>query len=205
MDGFTIGQARNNLLYGNAWPKVYAEHIQGLYTIYNQKGLLDNQADINFSGNLPTKISAVKNFRVEVNSSSFIPNPTEINFYEYSENKVSYYKQAFDYHIEVIKTSNSEESKIIKSKKSNPIVRSEAYFSYDGENLIKVDEGRKKYKFYYEEDVLVKSEFYIAGNLMHHREYFYKEDGRRDKTLIYNTLNEPEYTIKYNYGYYEAE
>jgi hypothetical protein len=78
-------------------------------------------------------------------------------------------------------------------------------FKYYGTLLTSVIDGNKSYKFIYENDVLIKSEYYIKEQLYNQRYYYYNEDGSKSRTELFNIDNEPEYTIKYNYEFFESQ
>lgn len=210
MDGFTLGQAEKNFLYGNDWPKTYVSFIEKIGNIkYFDRRAESKQFKpmITYESELPTQITYTGNaiFSIEGNDGFFLTN--EENF-KYDNGKVVQFSKdanAESYINLFHKDANEKEKQEIRKSFQNKKTFRGTHFSYEGENLTEVDQGRHSYKFYYEEDKLVKSEFYISDEKYHHREYFYKEDGSRDKTVIYNSMNELEYTIQYNYGYYEAE
>ena len=56
-------------------------------------------------------------------------------------------------------------------------------------------------KFYYEKNLLTKSEYYREGKLLNSRFHYYR-DNLKDKTEIFNVYNELEYTINYEYEFW---
>lgn len=77
-------------------------------------------------------------------------------------------------------------------------------YLYDGENLVSYKNGKREFKFYYENNVLIRSEYYKNGTRYNQRFYQYDDNGLITKTEIFNVNNEPEYTINYDYEYFEG-
>jgi len=214
MDGLTLGHAEHNFIYGNDWPKYYAEMIdkEGHPEFPKRQDLFSGSSStIEFHNILPNYIK------------------TELNLNGETDWYISSYEEKFDYDAEkvvlydrrhvpsekMIKVLQYQDEKLNKKLKPkirvvniNPSPNKAAFksvaYEYDGNNLIAVREDDREYKFVYEDDALIKSEYYVNSVLRNHRVYFYKANGLKEKTIIYNTYNEAEYTILYRYDFYTA-
>ncbi len=75
-------------------------------------------------------------------------------------------------------------------------------FEYDQSQLVRVIDGKQEFKFIYEEGRLTSSEFYVDGTKYNTRKYFYKK-GLKNRTEVRNVDGEAEFTIYYEYEFYE--
>ena len=216
MDGLSLDAAENNFLYGNNWPAAFAQ--------YSKRKAAENNEDFKWFSTVeidnevqPTEIKLgrlPKNRPPEVK----LEFSGIIELFEYDEDKVVNHSRryaspgmneamlkAIDAKIEKAKTEEErnrfkEEREI--SRKRISANTNEVEFRYEGDNLQSIlIKGRKEHKFYYENELLTKSEFYVDGKLFNTRFHYY-ENGLKDRTEIFNMLNEPEYTIKYSYEYW---
>ncbi len=176
LDGFNIGHAEKNILYGNDWPK-YATKMFKPSELFNRSVSTENN-----SIGLPEKI-VIKD---EINEEMFKP--------KYKGSRVRTYTQNFTY-----------SGKKVTSYSGNN-GRSYAEYKYDGDRLIEVSSGdfygSGKASLEYKGDMLVNSSFHKYGKKYNHREFHYNSDGLKTRTEIYNVYGEPEYTIIYDYEYY---
>lgn len=214
MDGLDFENAERNLLYGNDWPRLFAEFAKsGNHPDLQHPKEFDAMSGITINygeSGLPTLVE---------NTGEMVRGEDKNNSYH-----ISGYSKIFEYENgKVIKAGN----KTIPSKalmEAMHKARNEAlkkagipaqkpinydtYFyeiyQYDGENLSIYKFKDHEYQFHYENNVLVKSEFYINNIRYNQRIYQYNEIGLITKTEIYNMNNQPEYTINYVYEYFEG-
>ena len=64
-------------------------------------------------------------------------------------------------------------------------------------------DGNEEFKFIYEEGELIGSEFYVNDKLYNTRKYIYRK-GLKHKTEVRNVNGDPEFTIYYDYEFYES-
>ena len=77
-------------------------------------------------------------------------------------------------------------------------------FSYEGDRLASFRSKDIEYRFVYENERVAKSDYFKGGKRYSQRFYHYLDNGLLEKIEIYNVLNEPEYTITYDYEYFES-
>ena len=85
---------------------------------------------------------------------------------------------------------------------NNELIADDIYFEYGNDQLVSVIDGNQEFKFFYDVGSLSRSEFYVNGTLYNTRKYIYK-DGLKDRTEVLNVNGEPEFTIHYDYKFYE--
>ena len=199
MDGLEIGGTWN-FLYGNDWPKKYAGLTEGgAHPVYGSREFRWNTFESTVplkEADLPIKISS----RVVYDPGESVLRWLEgyDERFEYSQGKVSLFETEAHYSESAFVASNGD-------TKTGP--RSYAHatkFEYEGDNLSLVEFKDTVYKYFYENGRLVRSEFHLRGKMRNHRLYFYDERGLKDRTEIFNTFGEPEYTIQYHYEFYET-
>lgn len=218
MDGLELSHAEKNFLYGNDWPKIYSEMIEKdghskfpkSREIFNTfKSFISYQND-----SLPSKIDT----KTVINEEKY----PDIEPYPYSalaekfdyENMriirfgVKYFehKKLFEKMLkETSETENKAVYENIKKKLKEINNYSNVDFKYDGTLLTSVIDGNRSHKFIYENNVLIKSEYYINEQLYNQRYFYYNGDGSKSRTELFNIDNEPEYTIRYNYEFFESQ
>ncbi|MEQ9405778.1 MAG: M56 family metallopeptidase [Cyclobacteriaceae bacterium] len=216
MDGLTIGIAERNLLYGNNWPTAYAQYLLNREAREERRLPWKEIFEVD-NMSKPTEIIAKNVMEETAAVSIFNSMPDNTTYFEYDEDKilrtsVAYFYKGLDElmvgtHSKLDEWMNKSltdkqkkemEERAAKSGKKELV----ASYSYDGDLLTAIDHGRYQYKFYYERDRLIKSEYYIAGNLISTRIHYYK-NGLKQRTEIFNIDFEPEYTITYEYEFWE--
>ncbi|MEQ8679926.1 MAG: M56 family metallopeptidase [Cyclobacteriaceae bacterium] len=209
MDGFDLGEAMNNILYGNDWPKYKdvddfgkkGERITRKTTIKkNDFGLptsyiIDEELneDIFYQGE-------------ERYSKGMVMNRHEETF-NYSNGKVISHSRNTYYPAREILMKNLTLKNVDYQPPSKQLLH-ETHFFYEGENLIKVTNNAPQNgsfattKMQYENGIMTSASYFREDKQYNHREFFYDESGLKTRTEIYNVYGEPEYTITYDYEYY---
>lgn len=192
MDGLDVSHAEKNFLYGHQWPKQYAKIATKQHPIYNDSQF-NYETSISYgNADLPIELKTVHQGLI---NNSFTLEPVYENF-EYMDKRVTSYTRFRKINKNLIPRAYRNFIKI----DSGSLFR--ASFQYIEDNLVGIFYKNVQYKFYYEGKQIVKSEYYLNDQLYNFREYLYNEDGMKMKTKIYNVNLEPEYTIYYEYEYY---
>ncbi|MEQ9375735.1 MAG: M56 family metallopeptidase [Imperialibacter sp.] len=213
MDGLELGASENNTLYGNDWSVKYFEMIQkkqhpalrltGLWESFSYTSTVEG-----YEEGLPLKIVTLEsgtdpqvymnNLLIHGSGDSYYQRPKGYeDIFEYTDGKVVMYSGAF-----IRETGHYNSSTGEKSVETS-IDRNAIRYSYEGDNISTVSQGNKLYHFFYENELLKKSEYFIAGKMYHYKEHFYNSDGLRTRTEIYNLYKELEFTIDYDYEFYK--
>ena len=212
MDGLSLGEAEKTFLYGNDWPAAYYKELikkssnKDRNGIFNEKVTTDNEL-------LPTQIIRTNEYPDDVYIGFGFPDVTD--YYEYEDGKVIKVFEKLEYPAleyndeireklhEVSNKNLSEEMKNIRKELLNKSGKKglKATYTYEGELMTSVINGDQERKFYYENKLLVKSEYIRNGEVINTRLHFYK-NGLKDRTEIFNRYNEPEYTITYDYEFW---
>ncbi len=215
LDGLSLNAAENNLLYGNNWPAKYAKFL--IRKAEDEKPEFAWKEIVEVDDE--RQPSEIKLSRILNDKESDLPFSGVIKAYTYEKGKVIEAADKFVYpemlkaRLEFLKKDNEEidneeidEEEIKKELEEsikNPPKSNLVQFEYQEEKLTSVTlSKRKRHEFYYDGDLLIKSEFYVDGILFNTRIYYY-EDGLKDRTEIFNMYNEPEYTITYEYEYWD--
>jgi hypothetical protein len=198
MDGLTMEYAERNFLYGNDWPRVVAEAAENGRSVKSYGGEGDDvEFEISYDGNLPVSIINSREYRYKIKNDDHETVQKFLN-----EQKFSYEGNKISHFIEGQHTTMGGQSSD-HSKNQNFYVRDEVMFEYSGNKLTKMTSGKKSWVFLYEGEKMVSSEFWINDKRYNRRTYFYNENGLKLRTEIYNLYNEPEYTIKYSYEFFQ--
>lgn len=203
MDGLEMG-GKWNFIYGNKWPAKYAEVIEDRghpkYEGYNDTNYRRfNSEVIARNQGFPTTISTEATYEEDPRIISLF-NGYEERF-EYEGGKVKVFETKTLINPEFFNTVEKEGSKI-SIKQPTSRTNSE-YFEYVGDQLTSFRMGDVEHKYFYEGDLLTRSEFHLRGKMRNHRVHYYSEQGLKEKTEIFNTNGEAEYTIEYHYDFYE--
>jgi beta-lactamase regulating signal transducer with metallopeptidase domain len=214
MDGLELGGAENNILYGNDWPVKYVElvkrkhpKLQGYLERYQFETTVESTGE-----GLPLKISTMQipSNAVGVSRGVIFMNGEirEVSrmlgyedFFEYSGGKVTRFSGTSLYESQNPGTSDVE---VIRQNGGDNYWRSVNY-TYENELLSKVTFQGKAHQFVYENGLLKRTEYFINDKMYHYREHFYTDEGLRTRTEIYNLYKELEFTIDYDYEFYEDE
>ncbi|MEM9390226.1 MAG: M56 family metallopeptidase [Bacteroidota bacterium] len=192
MDGLDIEPAENNLLYGNDWPVDFAKAVVADgHPLFKNNEFYEFESSVSDGeSNLPKEITTgyKPKFNIDM-SESFL-----VETFTYQNNKVSLYSVS-----EKAEPTNSDNASAQKAQQTTDNVS----YNYDGENLIEVSSGTKTLKFAYEGNFMKRSERWIAGKQYNTRLYSYKENKLLDKIEILNVNSELEYTILYEYSFYD--
>ncbi|WP_339813779.1 M56 family metallopeptidase [uncultured Imperialibacter sp.] len=213
MDGLELGASENSILYGNDWPLKYFEMIQkkhhpvlrrtGLWESFNFESTVEG-----YEEGLPLKIVTLEaGTDLQVQMNTLIIDGKGDNYYqrpkgyedifEYTDRKVVMYSGAY------IKETGHYNSDTGEKSVETSIDRNAIRYNYEGNNISAVSQGAKEHRFYYGNNLLTKSEYFIAGKMYQHKEHFYNDEGLRTRTEIYNLYKELEFTIDYDYEFYE--
>lgn len=201
MDGLDLG-AHRIFLYGNNWPKKYAEVIEKkghpVYGAQYEEIFGGYRSSIPMkSGELPLTIRTESVNQKRENIIYHISGLEET--FEYEDGRVVDYTTRAIYNPEAI-----EKYGISTKPEKESIVENELpLYVYEGDNLIQYNSWNAQYKYFYENNRLARAEFHATGKMRNHRLYHYNEQGLKEKTEIFNTYGEPEYTIEYHYDFYE--
>ncbi|MEO9871105.1 M56 family metallopeptidase [Ekhidna sp.] len=211
MDGLSLGKAENNFLYGHDWPAAYARNLK------NKPQSGDFWRDIVEVDNddLPNQILRKMEL---VNPDKFIElgSPERTEYFEYQDRKLMKIFSKTEYAIDEngnktritlrlgAEKSLTDDQKEIQSrmKKKSEIKRLSASYEYDQDLLTRVVLGDYERRFYYENSLLTKSEYFKDGEVLNTRIHYY-DDGLKDRTEILNRYSEREYTIHYEYEFWE--
>ena len=210
MDGLSLGNAEKSFLYGHDWPSAYYKHLKSKVESrdmpWNEVVEVDNEL-------LPQEIIT----RREIGPNEFfglgMPDVTE--YFDYEDEKVvkvlskSEYKN-LEYDDdrnkalgEVVRKNETKEMKEMREsmRRSSGKVKLVATYEYDGQLLTSIKHGKDERRFYYENNLMVRSEFLRSGEVINTRIHYYK-NSLKDRTEIFNRYNEPEYTITYEYEFW---
>lgn len=204
MDGLHIG-GEWNFLYGNDWPRKYADLTEEeQHPVYGDRHELywstfQSTVPMRNAG-LPLHIISEAVYQGNENFTPWLDRFEER--FEYEAGKVSYFETATIFHQGAYISSNDKESKKVNVRTPRSAIKGKR-FGYEGDNLISFSEGDIEHKYFYENDRLIRSEFHLRGKMRNHRVYFYNDLGLKEKTEIFNTYGEPEYTIEYHYDFYD--
>jgi hypothetical protein len=211
MDGLELGASENNILYGNDWPKKYLELVlRKAHPAFGPMSeLLGMTSTVEgYENGLPLKIvtreaesrteSQINQLIVHGKGKSIYMRPSGYeDVFEYSDGKVVMFSGAF------VHETGQYDSATGKKSVETSINKNEVKYSYEGEKTSTVSQGNKLYRFFYENDLLKRTEYFIAGQMYHYKDHFYNSDGLRIRTEIYNLYKELEFTIHYDYEFYE--
>jgi len=195
MDGLDLGDAEKNLLYGNDWPVVFEQFVRknGHPSGMNLEGF-KSTTEVKYKDNLPVQI--------EISPQSSLPfGGSLIDQFTYEHGKVvsnfSYMNSSVDWKVvngEMVKVGVEENIRVNQRN---------VKFEYDADRLIKVNQNDQTFRFFYEGDKLTRSEYYLRDKLYNTRIYSYNDAGLKTKTEVFNVSGDPEYTISYEYTFYE--
>lgn len=190
IDGLSLGKAENNLLYGPQWPKIYAESKKR-ETARRATDYTSYTTDISWNtSGLPKYVTVDENFKKNGYLEVYKQRVTEL--FEYASDKISNYSHQFtDIH-------TNEDSISL-----NLHLKDDASFFYEGEHLKEVHQGDNIYAFVYQGEFLTTTTYSIAGKIYNSRKYYYDEDGLKIKTEVLNVTGDPEYTILFEYEFYD--
>lgn len=210
MDGLSLGNAEKSFLYGHDWPSAYYKHLyartQSMDMPWNETVEVDDE-------NLPREIAVRKDFESNKFIGFGMPDVTE--YFEYEDQKVVNVLSKTEYNnLEVddeqIKSLNKLVDKNIANKQRENMAKMIAKsgkiklmstYEYDGDLLTSIKKGDAERRFYYENNLMVKSEYLRSGEIINTRIHYYK-NSLKDRTEIFNRYNEPEYTITYEYEFW---
>ena len=208
MDGLSLGDAEKSILYGNDWPSAYYKH---LYEKTQSRDMPWSEVIKTDNEDLPTEIS--KEIEYENDGIFMFGSPDVTEYFEYENEKVVSvsHKLTFkEFDSDKAKafrfSSKKEDEKFYKELEarnrevSGKTKQVEAY-TYDGDLLTSIKTKDAERKFYYENNLLTKSEYYRNGELLNTRIHYYK-NSLKNRTEIFNRYNEPEYTITYEYEFW---
>ncbi len=197
MDGLSMKYAERNFLYGNDWPAVVAAAAEkGEHYDLGRSRLNEYKYCFEYDGQLPVKIKTVEDFDLETDTSRFRFQMAYEHQFEYQDRKVTRFTEAF---FAPMGGKSSD-----PSKNQGLQIREDVRFEYDdGERLIRMRVGKESWTFQYNGDQLAGSEFYINDKRYNRREYYYNKHGLKLRTEIFNLYDEPEYTIRYSYEFYQ--
>ncbi len=192
MDGLYMSHAEKNFLYGNQWPRKYASVSTQRHPLYDDSGFnYETTTNFNMDG-FPKEITTTN---VGLRGQRFTMEPVTEKF-KYQDNNVTSYRMVRKFNLDLI----PEEYR--KNFVSDSTVITSANFQYIEDKLVGISYKDVQYRFYHEGSKIVRSEFYLNGQLYNYREYFFNENGLKVRTEIYNVDLQPEYTIFYEYEYY---
>lgn len=215
MDGLSIGTAEKSFLYGSDWPSAYGRYMKARSLkqtgdfFLKEEVTLDNEI-------LPNRMDRKKD-REQFKERMFIgfQMPDIVEYFEYEDGKImevsmeSIYPEVEDETIKklwtIVDNNLPDDKEELKEKlKERKLGKKEVTESYSYENglLTSLVTGNYEYKFYYEEDLLIKSEYYKLGTLLNTRFHYYRDD-LKDRTEIFNRYAELEYTINYEYEFWD--
>lgn len=189
MDGLDLNEAENQLLYGSRWPSLHAQAL--LESNESSDRFRERYVMTVDNWEKPTLIQFDSKWEERLNGEVM----KRVTKFEYDGDLVLVHKKEY-------RPMASEDKKTIESMTGTVVSKVE--FSYDHESRISSVKDLKgaEHHFFYEEGLLVKSEFLVRDKKYHTRYYFY-EEGLNTRTEIYNTYDQKEYTILYDYEYYE--
>ncbi|WP_462248042.1 M56 family metallopeptidase [Ekhidna sp.] len=213
MDGLSLGVAEKSFAYGHDWPSAYYKHLD----VRSNSGDMPWGEIITTDNELmPTQIES-KRKREENEFAIGMPDVTE--FFEYEGEKVVRVLQQSSYPkidveskhykklLERFKMVDNEATKKFYKKRLEAAngkvgdIELTAEYTYDGDLLTSIKGETYERKFYYENELLIKSEYYKNEELINTRIHYYK-NSLKDRTEIFNRYNEAEYTITYTYEFW---
>jgi hypothetical protein len=195
MDGLDLGDAEKNLLYGNDWPVVFEQFVKenGHPNGMRFEGF-KSTTEVKYQDNLPIEIETVPDGAIPFGAGY-------IDQFTYEKGKVSsnvsYLNSRLRLKVSEGKIVTDGVEELVQVNKKNVL------FEYDADKLVKVDQGDQVFRFFFEGDQLVRSEFSLRGKLYNTRKYSYSDSGLKSKTEVYNVFGDLEYTISYEYTFYE--
>ncbi len=209
MDGLSLGKAEKSFLYGHDWPSAYYKHLydktQSGDMPWNEIVEVDNET-------LPTEISTRRGFEENEFVGFGMPDVTE--YYKYEDGKVVSVSSKSDYKILedgkknksledlLEKNTTKEQREFIESRKrKSGKIQLVATYEYEGDLVTSIKHGDAERRFYYENNLMIKSEYIRNGEIINTRIHYYK-NSLKDRTEIFNRYNEPEYTITYEYEFW---
>ncbi|MEM6526491.1 MAG: hypothetical protein AAF693_22050, partial [Bacteroidota bacterium] len=194
MDGLDIEPAENNLLYGNDWPVDFAKAVVADgHPLFKNNEIYEFESSVSDGeSNLPKEITTGYKPKFNIDMSELFL----VETFTYQNNKISLYSVSEK--APTMEPTNSDNASAQKTQQTTDNVS----YNYDGENLIEVSSGTKTLKFTYEGNFMKRSERWIAGKQYNTRLYSYKENKLLDKIEILNVNSELEYTILYEYSFY---
>lgn len=213
MDGLSLDVAERNFLYGNNWSTAYLKYLRNgrkgelQFRFWNEQITADKEVQ-------PSAIVIEK--KSGHDPLSHINMPTTTEFFKYEGNKVIETSFMNEYNIDEQElasfVSEHEEAgdfvkqQIARARKESGKVREGIKYTYEEELLSSVSfkdahGSLVNYKFYYENNLLVKQEYYKYGKLINSRVFHYK-NGLKERSEIFNVYNQPEYTILYEYEFW---
>ncbi|WP_436517473.1 M56 family metallopeptidase [Ekhidna sp. To15] len=210
MDGLSLGNAEKSFLYGHDWPSAYYKH---LYAKTQSRDLPWNEIVEVDNALLPQEITTKREFEPNGFVGFGMPDVTE--YYLYEDEKVvsvsskSVYKD-LDYDDErnkslkeLVENNTTKAQREVKERmiRSSGKISHIASYEYDGDLLTSIKEGDAERRFYYENDLMIKSEYIRGEEVINTRIHYYK-NSLKDRTEIFNRYNEPEYTITYEYEFW---
>lgn len=210
MDGLSLGGAEKSFLYGHDWPNAYYKHLhaktQSIDLPWKEIVLVDNEV-------LPSEIQVKR----EYDDNHFIDfgMPTVTEYFEYADEKIVKVLSKSDYPEiddlsdtqkklrEVVNKNLSKEMKETRNRirANSGKIGLVSEYTYEGDLLTSIVWGETERRFYYENNLIVKSEYIISGEIINTRLHYYK-NSLKDRTEIFNRYNEPEYTITYEYEFW---
>jgi hypothetical protein len=213
MDGLTLDKAEYNFLYGNDWPKIYAQTAKKNHPQYPMLESSTQDVEVLITeSELPSEIKLNDPYKTRHNQTYYRP-CLPISFiekFQYENGNVTGYtsfNETYDFKEFTIKKGKSGDSQLDPTfdySKADVIKvnRSSTQFSYDGNKLWKTANKNIIYEFEYDQNRLSKAKYYNDGKLYNARIYYYTKNGLKDKTVILNVDSEPEYSIFYKYSFY---
>ncbi len=204
LDGFNLGHAENNLLYGNDWPKYNKiEFYRANSEMYRNSTTIDkNDEGLPVKFTLTTELNEDLYYNGSKRTQKGTVLRTHIEFFTYDNNRV----------ISHVRRTESPELVIQYNNQGHNVGGSrllhEMNYIYEGENLIEVSgqtQGNgspETTKMEYQNGIMKSSSYYRNNTKYHYREFYYDESGLKTRTEIFNVYGEPEYTITYDYEYY---
>lgn len=195
MDGLDLGEAEKNLMYGNDWPVTYEQYVSknGHPRLTRREGSKPSSKAAFLGNGLPARIQS----RPDPNQ-PWIFDEEIFEEFEYTGRNIAKYINYLEVPDRISLTSKRPSG--TKTVKAN---WKEVEYEYDGDRLVAVSDGKVVFRFQYEGDQLASSEYYLNDKLYNTRRYAYNDNGLKTKTEVFNVFGEPEYTILYEYTFYE--
>jgi len=182
LDGLSLEIARYPIVHGNSWPKKLAAKVE------------------NTGHPLANRFSQNVNPEITVNSEGY---PTQIKLSEEKDGLNVHWRftmnETFVYDDEnLLKAYGRDKSLGTNNSGFNQ-------YSYTSNNKIKkVSNKRNSFEITYGENGgLATLRKYVAGELMNTREYHYDTRGFKTRTDVYNRYGRPEYSVLYEYEFFE--
>lgn len=208
-----LGVAERNLLYGNDWSTAYLKHLRDRRNSELSRGFWNEEIKADKEVK-PNSITVSRDYKGDI--LSFLNSPETTQFFEYDGNKVISTSKMIEYKIDETQIDaylakyEGMEAEIAKqidwAKLNSGKVTDDIKFFFDGELLTSITTQDSygdpiTYKFFYQNNLLTKQEYYKYGKLVNTRVHHYK-NGLKDRSEIFNIYNEPEYTILYEYEFW---